>query len=190
MFYCLEWKKKAIAMFRNLSMWLHNLYLKKNHNWLTEKNKMQVYVEYIFLKSICKHSFKGCCGRKGLLSQEQLSNSHAQSPQEILLVIFVIFCMKIPNTYQCLWFSTWSSRLSCVHMALSEVRSVNINPSVLKVWHWHPTWSLRSGFKRNIHMHHVVLAAGQGHVTHVLLAAGGLAWSGSKHPKPQCFELT
>lgn len=119
-----------------------------------------------------------CYGRKGLISQGQLSNSNAQSSQETLLVIFIIFCMKIQSTHQCLWFSTRSSRLSCAHMALSEVRLVNTNPSVLKTWHWHPTWSLRSGLECNIQIHHLGACCWP------------VAWPGSRHPCPPCSRRT
>jgi len=115
------------------------------------------------LKSICKHPSKGRYGRKGLISLEELSNSNAQSSQETLLVIFIIFCMKIQSTGQCLWFSTWSSRLSCVHTALSEVRPVNTNPSVLKTSHRHPTWSLRSGL--DTPLGRLLLAGGRARAT-------------------------
>lgn len=101
------------------------------------------------------------------MSQGELSNSNAQSSQETLLVIFIIFCIKIQSTHQCLWFSTWSSRLSCVHTALSEVRPVNTTPSVLKAWHQHPT--------RCHHPARGVRAQHPGTPLGCLLLTGGLA---------------
>lgn len=63
--------------------------------------------------------------------------------------------MKIQSTHQCLWFSSWTSRLSHVHMALAEARPVNTSLSVPKTWHCHPTWNLRSELECNVQVHHL-----------------------------------
>lgn len=111
---------------------------------------------------------------KGAMNQGELSNSS----QETLLVIFIILCIKIRSTHQCLWFSTWSSMLPSVHTTLSEAWSVNTIPAVLKTQYQHPTWSLKSGLECNIQIHHL-----GAHCWPV-------AWPGPHHPCPPCSRRT